>query len=194
MMNFDETFWTKKYETGKTGWDMGEVSPPIKAYFDRVDNKDLHILIPGGGNSYEAEYLFRQGFRNVYLLDIAVNPLDNLKHRAPDFPKENLVHQNFFDFEGCFDVIVEQTFFCALAPSLRKEYVKKMHSLLKNEGKLVGVLFDKSLNEEHPPFGGSKSEYIDLFSPYFQLKTIEKSYNSFPSRAGMELFIQFNKE
>ena len=192
-MNFDESFWTKKYETGKTGWDMGEVSPPIKAYFDRVENKDLHILIPGGGNSYEAEYLFRQGFHNVYLLDIAVNPLDNLKHRAPDFPKENLLHQNFFDFEGCFDVIVEQTFFCAIPPSLRSDYAYKMASLLPKGKELKGVLFDFPLTEKGPPYGGSKTEYIAYFQPYFLIEQLSRCTTSHRSRENKELLIKLTR-
>lgn len=40
-------------------------------------------------------------------------------------------------------VLMEQTFFCAINPSLRKDYVAKMHELLAPNGKLVGVLFDK---------------------------------------------------
>jgi len=55
---FDELFWSSKYQEGQTGWDMGEVSPPIKAYIDQLTNKDLSILIPGAGNAYEAAYLF----------------------------------------------------------------------------------------------------------------------------------------
>ena len=55
-MNFElnQEFWAKKYVSGETGWDMGMVSPPIKAYIDQLENKDLSILIPGAGNAYEA--------------------------------------------------------------------------------------------------------------------------------------------
>lgn len=33
---------------------------PLKVYFDQLTNKDLKILIPGGGNSHEAEYLLKK--------------------------------------------------------------------------------------------------------------------------------------
>ncbi|MEN8703897.1 MAG: methyltransferase domain-containing protein [Polaribacter sp.] len=192
-MKFDESFWDNKYKTNKTGWDLGQVSPPLKAYFDQLTNKELKILIPGGGNSHEAEYLLNNGFTNVYVVDISKLALDNLKQRVPNFPSSNLIHQNFFELEQTFDLIIEQTFFCALNPNLRKNYVNKMYGLLKENGKLVGLLFDVKLNEDHPPFGGSKGEYLNYFTPYFSIEIIEKSHNSVPSRLGRELFIKLKK-
>lgn len=193
-MNFDENFWSKKYKAGKTGWDLGEVSPPIKNYFNQVEDKEIKILIPGAGNSYEAEYLFAKGFSNITIVDIAKAPLLNIKNRLPNFPSHKLVHSNFFDLQDSFDIIVEQTFFCALAPDLRMQYVKKMHALLKPKGKLIGLLFNRALNLDHPPFGGSKEEYKNLFERYFTFKTLENCINSIESRAGMELFINFVKK
>ena len=104
-MIFDEDFWNNKYKTNKTGWDLGEVSPPLKAYFDQLENKDLKILIPGGGNSYEAEYLFNKGFKNVYVIDVSMYPLKNLKSRIPNFPDLQLLHGNFFELNETFDLI-----------------------------------------------------------------------------------------
>ena len=64
-----------------------------------------------------------------------------------------------------------------------------MHDLLKEQGKLIGLLFDDYLNEDHPPFGGSKSEYEKYFEPYFNIKVFETAYNSINSRRGRELFM-----
>ena len=47
------------------GWDLGEVSPPIKSYIDTLEDKNIRILIPGCGNTYEAEYLLEQGFTKL---------------------------------------------------------------------------------------------------------------------------------
>lgn len=188
-----EDFWENKYKTNKIGWDLGEVSPPLKAYFDQLENKGLKILIPGGGNSYEAEYLFKNGFKNVFVIDLAKSAIENIKNRVPDFPESNLIHGDFFDLENSFDLIIEQTFFCAINPELRPKYANKMQSILTLKGKLVGLLFDAKLNEDHPPFGGSKEEYISYFKPYFDLKILEPCYNSYHNRKGMELFVQFLK-
>jgi len=194
MLNLSEKFWANKYETNKIGWDLGEVSPPLKNYFDQLKNKELKILIPGGGNSYEAEYLFNHGFKNVYVIDIAKAPLQNIKSRIPNFPESQLMYGDFFDLEMQFDLVIEQTFFCAIHPKLRAKYAAKMHSILKPEGKLVGLMFDAVLNEDRPPFGGDKAEYLKYFQPYFKNIQMEPCYNSFHNRQGMELFVKLEQK
>lgn len=189
-----ELFWNKKYQTDKTGWDIGEVSTPIREYIDQLTNKNLEILIPGGGNSYEAEYLHNNGFTNVSVVDVSVYPLQNLKKRVPSFPKERLLHLNFFDLKEEYDLIFEQTFFCALQPKLRPNYVTQMKDLLKKGGSLVGVMFNIPLNEDHPPFGGNELEYQHLFENEFQIDKMETAYNSITPRAGKELFVRFIKK
>ena len=191
---FDKAFWSEKYQTGQTGWDIGEVSPPIQAYIDQLSSKNISILIPGAGNSYEAAYLFEQGFRDISVVDIAQEPLDNIKQRTPEFPEHQLIHQDFFKHEGQYDLIIEQTFFCALDPSLRALYIDKMKSLLKEGGKLVGLLFDFRLDSQGPPFGGSKDAYTIDFEKHFNFNTFEPCYNSIKPRQGRELFIIFEKK
>lgn len=191
---FDKIFWESKYEKNKTGWDIGEISKPLKTYIDQLDNKSLKILIPGGGNCYEAEYLHEQGFKNVHVIDIANQPLLNLKNRFPDFPEQNLINDDFFNQEGLYDLIIEQTFFCALNPTLRKSYVNKMYDLLNTKGKIVGLLFDFELTTEGPPFGGSIIEYIELFYEKFEIKVLERCYNSIKPRDGRELFFIAEKK
>lgn len=191
---FDEFYWNKRYEDKNMGWDIGHLSTPLKEYFDQLANKDLKILIPGGGNSYEAEYLHKNGFTNVYVVDISEIALQNFKKRVKKFPSEKILHANFFKIQDQFDLIIEQTFFCALEPSLRDEYVSKMHQLLKPDGKLVGLLFNFPLTENGPPFGGSETEYKKRFAPFFNMKVMETAYNSIPERAGNELFVILQKK
>jgi SAM-dependent methyltransferase len=184
------TYWEERYEHGQTGWDAGGITAPLKAYFDHLTDKEMHILIPGAGNAYEAEYLHHLGFSNVHVIDLAHHPLDNLKARIPGFPHDHLIQGDFFDHTGSYNLIVEQTFFCALHPGKRKAYAQKMHELLKPGGYLVGLLFNVPLNSHQPPFGGSAEEYLEYFSPLFEIITFETAYNSIPPRAGRELFIR----
>lgn len=183
-------YWSQRYQDHNTGWDVGQITRPLQAYIDQLADKNLRILIPGAGNGYEAEYLWQEGFEQVYVLDYAAEPLANLKSRCPSFPDTQLLHESFFDFTPAeaFDLILEQTFFCALPPERRTDYAKKMHSLLKSTGKLVGVLFQIPLNTDRPPFGGSASEYLPIFTPYFELSTFQTCHNSIAPRAGNELF------
>ncbi|MGE0637078.1 MAG: methyltransferase domain-containing protein [Bacteroidia bacterium] len=186
-------FWDERYQTNETGWDLGAVSPPLKAYIDQLQNKNLRILIPGCGNTYEAEYLLQQGFTDVTLIDIAPTLVNKLKDKFKDNKSINIILGNFFEHSGAYDLILEQTFFCALNPSLRAAYRDKMLSLLVPEGKLAGLLFNKVFEKEGPPFGGSKQEYEELFKAGFKFITCEPCYNSVAPRAGGELFIILQK-
>ncbi len=193
-MLLDKEYWNTRYKTDDFGWDAGEITTPLKNYFDLLTNKSLKILIPGGGNSYEAEYLFKKGFENVHVLDFAEEPLKNIKDRCKNFPTSHLIRDDFFNHKGQYDLIIEQTFFCSINPELRNAYAKHVHELLKPKGKLVGVLFNDVLNTDKPPFGGNKEEYLAYFIPYFNFKVFEPCYNSIKPREGRELFIHFVKK
>ena len=108
--------------------------------------------------------------------------------------EKHLIHDDFFNHTGTYDLIIEQTFFCALQPSLRPNYVAKMYDLLSKKGKVSGLLFNFPLTEEGPPFGGSQEEYINLFSNAFSIKTLDIAYNSIKPRANKELFFTFEKK
>ena len=115
-----KNYWQNRYEEELTGWDTGDVTTPIKEYFDKINNKNARILIPGCGNAHEATYLYAQGFVNIFLCDWAQTPLDNFALQNPDFPGEQLICANFFELNtGDFDYVIEQTFFCALNPKKR---------------------------------------------------------------------------
>ena len=193
-MDLSEAFWDNRYKTKDIGWDVGRVSLPLKTYIDQLTDKNLKILIPGGGNSYEAEYLHNCGFKNVYVIDLSETALANIKKRVSTFPDSNLIHMNFFELEMTFDLVLEQTFFCALNPNLREEYTSKMHSLLNAQGKLIGLLFNESLNNDQPPFGGNKEEYLTYFTPFFNIEIMDDCYNSIESRNGRELFVKLLKK
>jgi thiopurine S-methyltransferase len=189
----DQKYWEERYANNKTGWNIGYPSTPIKDYIDQLEDKTQKILIPGAGNSFEAEHLWNLGFKNIYIIDIAKQPLDNFKGRVPDFPDHQLLHLDFFNLDSRFDLILEQTFFCALNTNLRTHYARHMHQLLKPKGKLAGLLFDFELTESGPPFGGSLPEYKSHFEQKFKIRTLEKSYNSIKERQGKELFFIFEK-
>ena len=192
-MELNSNYWENRYQKNQIGWDAGKITTPLKEYIDQLTNKNLKILIPGAGNGYEFDYLIQKGFKNSYVVDLAPTPLKNIEHRNPDF-KDNLIQSNFFELDQKFDLILEQTFFCALSPNLRSNYVLKMLELLNPGGKIAGLLFNFPLTEEGPPFGGSVEEYKSLFSGAFKLKILEKAYNSIKPRANKELFFIFDKK
>ena len=102
-----QDYWNNQYSSNTTGWDLGQVSPPIKEYIDQLSNKEYRILIPGCGNTYEV---------------------------------------------------------------------------------------DKEFQQQGPPFGGNKSQYISLFENNFDVKLLEPCFNSFIKRQGTELFIILHRK
>ncbi len=191
---FNENYWNNRYLENQTGWDLQQVSPPIKNYIDQVVDKSKSILIPGCGNAHEAEYLAQQGFTNITLIDIAPALVLSLQNKLQHYPQIHIIQGDFFEHVGNYDIVLEQTFFCALDPILRHQYAVKMHQLLHNNGKLVGVLFDTIFEKEGPPFGGNAAEYKTLFEPYFTLQQFKPCYNSYSKRQGTELFMILQKK
>lgn len=191
MAFLDENYWSKRYQIGQTGWDIGYASPPIVQYLDQIENKEIKILVPGAGNAYEVAYAFNNGFKNVHLLDISLKPIENFQNKHPDFPTDQLHHQDFFLHEDTYDLIIEQTFFCALKPEKREDYLVKVKQLLKSDGNLVGVLFDREFDFQGPPFGGRQEEHLMLFEKYFSTGFILPCHNSIPERMGSEVWINW---
>lgn len=187
-MTSNKNFWDTRWQNQNTGWDLGEVSPAIKNYIDQLEDKEQEILIPGAGNAYEAEYFISQGFTNITVIDIAPTLIKQLKEKHKETKALTLIEGDFFKHEGAYDLIIEQTFFCAIDPSLRDAYVDKMHNLLKPNGKLVGVLFNRDF-EGGPPFGGSKQEYEKRFKNKFAIQKLEECYCSYPARQDAELWM-----
>ena len=119
MIILNKSFWNNRWKTGQTGWDIGYASPAIIEYFKTIKNKNEKILIPGCGNAYEAEALYQLGFKDITILDISDEAVKRLNQKFEYHDEIKVICQDFFDHNKKYDFIVEQTFFCALDPSLR---------------------------------------------------------------------------
>lgn len=191
---FDASYWESRWRERQTGWDIGYASPPIIEYMRSYDNKDASILIPGCGNAYEAVFLAEQGFKNITVVDISPTAIEKAKEKAKQHLNINFICADFFSLQGSFDLILEQTFFCAIPRSLRVAYGRQSAALLAEAGRLVGVLFDREFTSDGPPFGGTASEYTDIFHTYYVFDRFESCYNSIAARKGTELFINLLKK
>ena len=188
----DASYWEAQYQSKSTGWDLGDISPPIKKYIDTLENKETAILIPGCGNTYEAEYLLKKGFTNITVIDVAPTLVAELIKKFSNNSNITIVLGDFFEHQGKYDLIIEQTFFCALPPTMRQKYVWKMHQLLADKGILAGLLFNRRF-EINPPFGGDKTEYEMLFKASFDFLQMDICLDSAAPRSNSELFIEFKK-
>jgi thiopurine S-methyltransferase len=179
-------YWSSRYREGATGWDIGSASPQL-IDFARSFPKNARVLIPGCGHAYEAEALHKMGYREVYVADWSPEPLEHFSSRVPDFPKHHLLCIDFFDLEGPYDLVLEQTFYCALPPNRRDAYAEHMARIISSGGTLAGLLFDFPLSDDGPPFGGSEEEYRNRFARDFEIKRMERAPLSIAPRAGREL-------
>lgn len=193
-MKLDDEYWSNRYNEKTSFWDTGAITNPLKNYIDQLTSKNIAILIPGCGNSYEAEYLLEKGFTNITLIDLSTSLCNALTKKFSQISASaiKIICSDFFEHQGKYDLIIEQTFFCALDVSLRPDYAIKINELLNENGKLVGLLFNKQF-DSNPPFGGDKTAYQRLFEPLFIIDIMKDCYNSHPKRMGHELFIKLRK-
>ena len=193
-MKHGKNYWENRYEDLSTGWDLGHPSLPLTTIIDTLLDKNIKILIPGAGNSYEAIYLIASGFTDVTVLDIASQPLESIKKQFELNNHIKTVQNDFFQHTGKYDLILEQTFFCALEPRFRESYIEKCHDLLNENGHVKGVLFDFNSQRTEPPYTGNKEEYIKLFENKFDIIEMNRCQTSEDSRKGKELLINMKKK
>lgn len=194
--SLDNSFWNIRYQNNQTGWDLGEISNPIKMWFDNQENKKINILIPGAGKGHEVKYGFENGFKNIFYMDFSSRAADLFKGICPLFPKEQILIGDFFSLKRplFFDVIIEQTFFCAIDPVFRPNYVEKTNEILKKNGEIIGLLFNREFDTKGPPFGGTEKEYRVLFNNKFNFKKFENSLLSSLPRKEYEFWIELIKK
>jgi thiopurine S-methyltransferase len=184
----DSAYWAERYQMQKLGWDIGYANEAMFSYV-LARPKQMRILIPGAGRAWELEQLHRLGYEQVWAIDYAPEARASFLERVPDFPADRYLLGDFFEHWGEYDHILEQTFFCALDPRLRPEYPKHMARLLSPGGVLSGLLFDFPLDENGPPFGGSREEYLALFQTPPQVwseVSVEPAQRGIPQRLGRE--------
>lgn len=196
--------WNERYVTDHTPWDLGSVAPPFVALMKEERFPSGKLLVPGCGRGYEAIYFARHGFA-VTACDFSQQACAEMQAMADRAEVPLQVEcGDFFNlpqrYAGAFDYMLEQTFFCAIPPEKRPDYVKAAAHLLKPGGRLFGVFFqfddehagrEGAEAEEGPPFGTSMDELRHLFRPMFRIDALEWCDSSHPRRTNEELWAEF---
>ena len=192
-------FWNNCYASNNTGWDLGGVTPVFKHWCDNLDKK-YKICVPGSGNGYDALYFAQKG-HDVLAIDFASKPIQKIELEAKRLDiKINTLMSDFFSLDKTlnnqFDFIVEYTFFCAISPNRRNEYINTVSRLLSNSGMLVGLFFpiNKDESEGGPPFAVKLDKIVSNFSKKFNLITNLKHSLSIPVRSDNEQYLEFIKK
>lgn len=190
-----ETDWEARYQAQDMPWEKGEPSPGLVDFL--ATHPDLPrgtVCVPGCGTGHDARAWARAGF-SVFGYDIAPTAIQladartqherlTARFQLGDFLADNPLER--------FDWLFEHTLFCAINPKRRDDYVKAVLRWLKPRGDFLAVNY-LIPNEDGPPFGTTRQELWDRFSPHFELLS-EWVPRSYPNRVGLELMLWWRRK
>lgn len=194
QVDLSASAWDARYQNNDTPWDLSGPTPEFARLTGEGLFKKGRAIIPGGGRGHDAVILAQAGIE-VDLVDFAPTAL--ILAQEESFKAKTTVHtyrQNFFELKNLpyhkssYDYFLEYTFFCAIDPKLRGQYVEVAASMLKSGGLFVGLFFPLQTEKEGPPFLVSREEVEKLFRPYFDFE-ISQPKESVKARAGREFLM-----
>ncbi len=190
-------FWEDIYLEDDAGWDLGEST----LVFDKIsDALPLgKVCIIGCGRGYDAVMFAQKGFE-VTAIDFAPSAISTLQSLASGAGVMiNIVETDIFlltsQFSCEFDYVIEQTCFCAINPSRREEYEQLVKTIIKPNGKLIGLWFplDKPMDDGGPPWGTTISEVKSIFYDGWKIEKEEFPELSISPRKNREKLIIFKR-
>ena len=187
-------YWEQRYQTGDMPWEKGEPSPGL------VDFLAAHpelprgkVCVPGCGTGHDVRAWAQAGFP-VFGYDLAPSAIRLAAERteaaglAANFQLADFLHD---DPPLLFDWVFEHTLFCAIQPAERDAYVSAVLRWLKPDGHYLAVNY-MIPDKDGPPFGTTRQELGDRFSPQFDLRQ-EWVPRSYPNRTGLELMLWWKR-
>ena len=191
IQNLDAEFWESHYREGNTAWDLGAPAPPfVDLLAEGVPPAPGSMIVLGAGRGHDALLFARHGFR-VTALDFAESAGRETQEAARVVGLSvETVRYDFFalppEYDGAFDYVLEHTFFVAIDPGRRKEYVRIVRRLLKPGGLLIALFYAHG-RPGGPPFTTSADEVRALFGQDFAIERLEVPTRSVKPRQGKEL-------
>ncbi|MCS6999846.1 MAG: methyltransferase domain-containing protein [Bacteroidota bacterium] len=198
-------YWSARYRSGDTPWDLGGETPALAALLDRIDFPrptefyQPRVLVPGCGYGHDALMLAQRGYR-VTAVDFAPEPIEYLRQtaRLAEVKLEALCC-DIFDLPtlrgSVFDIVLEYTCYCAIDPKRRSEYATTLAQLIVPNGIVAGLFFPlDDLPRSEPPFTVREEEVRHQFEAAgFVLVDSWIPLESHPARAGRERLMLFRK-
>uniref|UniRef100_A0A0E0D9G9 Thiol methyltransferase 2 n=1 Tax=Oryza meridionalis TaxID=40149 RepID=A0A0E0D9G9_9ORYZ len=201
--------WSRCWEEGVTPWDLGQPTPAV---VELVHSGTLPagdattVLVPGCGSGYDVVALSGPG-RFVVGLDICDTAIQKAKQLsaaaaagADDGDGSSsffaFVADDFFKWEPPepFHLIFDYTFFCALHPSMRPAWAKRMADLLRPDGELITLMYLAEGQEAGPPFNTTVLDYKEVLNPLgLVITSIEDNEVAVEPRKGMEKIARWKR-
>ncbi|MGJ8697487.1 MAG: methyltransferase domain-containing protein [Verrucomicrobiaceae bacterium] len=183
--------WDSCYRDGETPWEKGMAHPALPLFLS--NHPDLfhpkpRIFHPGCGFGHDAALLAPHS-SEITALDLARAPIAKARELHPA-PNINWQIGDLFSWpeKEAYHFAWEHTCFCAIPTDRRPDYARALHQILKPGGHLAGIFF---LNPDHPveegpPFGVTRNELNNHFSPYFDLLLDHPDPPTFEGRENRE--------
>lgn len=182
-----QDYWEQRYQTKDMPWEKGAASPGLVDFLAaHPDLKQGTVCVPGCGTGHDVREFAKAGF-DAHGFDLAPSAIALATEKTAAAGLVAHYHLgNFLRDEPPqkFDWLFEHTLFCAIQPSERDEYVLAAPRWLKPGGNYLAVNYFIP-DTDGPPFGTTREEIIERFSPHFELLA-EWVPRSYPNRTNLE--------
>ena len=188
-------FWEERYQTKDMPWEKGAPSPGLVDFL-KAEAKLARgtVCVPGCGTGHDARAWAAAGF-SVTGYDIAPSAIQLAIERTREANLSAKFQRGDFLRDAppfLFDWVFEHTLFCAIQPEDRDEYVRAVPRWLGPNGQYLAVNY-LIPDKDGPPFGTTREEQIERFSPQFELVK-EWVPRSYPNRTGLERMFWWRKK
>ena len=178
MKNLGPNHWENLYLEGRVPWDAGGVPVEFEDYLARRPASGK-ALVPGCGSGYEVVSLSRSGYE-VLAVDFSAAAIDIARKVTRGSGAELSLTDFFALNDSGFELVYERAFMCALPPSQRAAWSRKIAGLIHPGGVLVGYFFLDGSTSDGPPFGIEPGELKTLLGDSFELKESQRTRDAKP--------------
>ena len=191
----ESAYWESHYQKGETPWDKGEASPGLLDFFEnQPDLMKGSVCIPGCGMGHDVRAWAKHGFQATGM-DIAPSAVRGANQIVTEHELScKILEQDFLSPKRKlrFQWVFEHTFYCAIHPSQRHDYLKALTEWLEPEGQFLAVhyLID---DVDGPPFGTTRQEVLERFGSHFSLID-DWTPRSYPNRTNLEHMFWWRKK
>ena len=172
----DGTDWEGRWQSGDTPWDLGRAPPSLEQTLAQLGSTPLDVAVPGAGRAHDALAFAAAGHR-VTAIDIAPSALAAAATQAEalDLPL-TLLEADWLDpsahAPATFDLVWEQTCYCAIPPARRADYARTLARVLRPGGRYVGLFWQHG-REGGPPYHVTPAAVASDIGPWFEIEIIE---------------------